>query len=132
MHKSIMPRNTIILGAVLIALGLIAYLASGLGSWTALIPSILGALLLICGLVGLRSPRVGIHIALALALLGAAGTFMNVLQLGELFAGTAERPLAVVASTITFVLLIIYIILGIRSFVSARRWQTSEENSQRG
>lgn len=123
MKKSTMPRNTIILGAALIALGVVAYLASGLASWTALIPAILGAILLVCGLIALKSPRVGVHIALVIALLGVAGTFMNVLQLGELFAGNAERPLAVIASSITFVLLIVYIVLGVRSFIAARRWR---------
>lgn len=46
---------------------------------------------------------------------------MNVLKLGELIAGEAERPMAVVASTVTFVLLIVYIILGVRAFITARR-----------
>ena len=50
---------------------------------------------------------------------------MNVLKLGDLFAGTAERPAAVIISTVTFVLLIIYIILGIRSFIAARRNPTA-------
>jgi len=127
MPKSTMPLTTIILGAVLIVLGAVSYFASGMASWTALIPAILGAVLLVCGLIGLRSPKVGIHIALVVALIGLVGTFMNVLQLGALFAGTAERPLAVIASTITFVLLIVYIVLGVRSFVAARRWRKAHE-----
>ena len=131
MQKTTMPRTTIIIGAILIALGAVSYLASELASWTALIPSILGAVLLICGLIGLRSPRIGIHIALVIALIGLAGTFMNVLKLGELFAGTAERPLAVIASAITFALLIVYIVLGVRSFVAARRWRGSEALDER-
>ncbi|WP_366516457.1 hypothetical protein [uncultured Agrococcus sp.] len=130
MQKTTMPRNTIILGAALIVLGGVAYLASGLASWTALIPAILGAVLLVCGLIGLRSPKVGVHIALVIALLGVAGTFMNVLQLGELFAGTAERPLAVITSSITFVLLLIYIVLGVRSFIVARRWRNGDGETQ--
>ncbi len=116
-----MPRITIILGAVLIVLGVIGYIATEFASWTALIPSILGALLVVFGLIGVKRPKIGIHVALVVALLGIVGTFMNVLKIGEVFAGTAERPVAVVLSTITFVLLIVYVVLGVRSFIAARR-----------
>ncbi|QJU54810.1 hypothetical protein SCB71_17140 [Herbiconiux sp. KACC 21604] len=116
-----MPRITIILGAVLIVLGVIGYIATEFASWTALIPSILGALLVVFGLIGVKRPKIGIHVALVVALLGIAGTLMNVLKIGEVFAGTAERPVAVVLSTITFVLLIVYVVLGVRSFIAARK-----------
>lgn len=121
-----MPRITIGLGIILIAIGVIAYVATAFASWTALIPAILGAVLLISGLIGLRNQKVGIHIALAVAVLGILGTAMNVLQLGALIAGEAERPAAVITSTITFVLLIVYVVLGIRSFIAARRWKSAE------
>lgn len=120
-----MPRITIGLGAILIALGVIAYSATDFASWTALIPSILGLVILVSGLVGLKSQKIGIHIGLVVALLGVLGTAMNVIKLGELFAGTAERPAAVVVSTITFVLLIVYIVVGVRSFIAARRWKAA-------
>ncbi|HEV7849409.1 MAG TPA: hypothetical protein VGO88_08825 [Mycetocola sp.] len=125
-----MPRNTLIVGGVLIVLGVISYIASAFASWTALIPSILGAVLVVCGLLALTKPKLGIHIALVVALLGLAGTLMNVLKLGEVFAGTAERPLAVIVSAITFVLLLIYIVLGVRSFIAARRWRNPDAASQ--
>ena len=96
-----MPRITIGLGAVLIAVGVIAYITSGFASWTALIPAILGAVILACGLIGLRNQKVGIHLALVVAILGILGTGMNVLQIGALLAGEAERPAAVITSTIT-------------------------------
>lgn len=120
-----MPRITIGLGAILIALGVIAYIATDFASWTALIPSILGLVILVSGLIGLKSQKIGIHIGLVVALLGVLGTAMNVIKLGELFAGTAERPAAVVVSTITFVLLIVYIVVGVRSFIAARRWKAA-------
>ena len=120
-----MPKITIGLGIILILLGVIGWLATGMASWTALIPAILGLIIAICGWIGIRRPKIGIHIALVVALLGVFGTFMNVLKLGDLFAGTAERPAAVIISTVTFVLLIIYIILGIRSCIAARRNPTA-------
>lgn len=116
-----MPKITIGLGFILIALGVVAWLGSAMSSWTALIPSILGAILASCGAIGLRRPKLGVHLALVVALLGIAGTLMNVMQLGDVFAGTAERPLAVIVSTITFALLIAYVALGVRSFIAARR-----------
>lgn len=124
-----MPRLTIITGSVLVVLGVISYVATAFASWTALIPAILGVVLVLFGLVGLRRPRLGIHLALVVALAGIAGTLMNVLQLGDVFAGTAERPVAVVVSTVTFVLLIAYVALGVRSFVQARRWKQQHSAS---
>lgn len=121
-----MPRLTLILGAILVVLGVISYIATAFASWTALIPAILGVVLFALGLLALKRQKLGIHIALVVALVGAAGTLMNVLQLGSVFAGTAERPAAVIVSTITFLLLLIYIGLGVRSFVAARRWRREQ------
>lgn len=120
-----MPRITIGLGVILIALGVVSYIVTDFASWTALIPSILGAVILVSGLIGLKSQKIGIHIGLVVALLGVIGTAMNVIKLGEVFAGTAERPAAVIVSTVTFVLLIAYIVLGVRSFIAARRWKAN-------
>lgn len=121
-----MPRITIGLGVLLIAVGAIAYIATAFASWTALIPAILGAVILVAGLIGRRNQKLGIHLALAVAVLGILGTSMNVLQLGALIAGTAERPTAVFTSTITFALLLLYVVLGVHSFVSARRWKAAQ------
>lgn len=116
-----MPRITIGLGVLLIAVGAIAYIGTAFASWTALIPSILGAVILASGLIGLKKQKIGMRLALVVAVLGILGTAMNVMQLGELIARTAERPTAVFTSTITFALLILYVGLGIYSFVAARR-----------
>ncbi|GAA4882034.1 hypothetical protein [Serinicoccus chungangensis] len=121
MQNSSMPRTTTLLGVVLVAVGVVGWLAAGMSSWTALIPAVLGAVLAVCGLLGRSNPKVWIHAALVVALLGALGTIRNVLGLADLASGDAERPLAVVAGTITFVLLVAYLVLGIRSFVAVRR-----------
>lgn len=121
-----MPRITIGLGVILIVLGFISYIATAFVSWTALIPAILGAVILVSGMVGLKNLKLGVHIALVVAVLGILGTTMNVMQLAALIAGEAERPAAVITSTITFVLLIVYVVLGIRSFMAARRWKATE------
>ena len=121
MTNTSMPRTTIILGLVLVAVGVVGYLVSESRSLTALIPALLGAVLAVCGFIGRSKPAIGIHAALVVALLGALGTLRNVMGLGDLLAGDAERPLAVISGTITFVLLRIYLVIGVRSFVAVRR-----------
>ncbi|CAN5893984.1 hypothetical protein BH23ACT5_BH23ACT5_17580 [soil metagenome] len=46
---------------------------------------------------------------------------MNVTDIGDVVAGTAERPAAVIVSTIMLVLLLAYLVAGVRSFIAARR-----------
>lgn len=123
-----MPRTTIVVGSALILLGVAAWAITSFASWTALIPAIIGLVLLILGLLAAKTgkQKLFIHIALLVALIGIAGTVSNTLKLGEVFAGTAERPAAVITSAITLVLLVVYLVLGIRSFVRARRWKQQE------
>lgn len=116
-----MPRRTVTLGAILIGLGVASYIATGFSSWTALIPAILGIFIAFCGLIALKDSKIGIHAALGFALLGMLGTSMNVIKVGELISGDAERPVAIVASAVTFVLLVGYVAIAIRSFINVRR-----------
>ncbi|MGO1537057.1 MAG: hypothetical protein ACTHWM_09130 [Yaniella sp.] len=115
-----MPRTTMAIGSLLIIMGIIAYVATAFASWTALIPAILGLTIVICGLVALVRPKVGLILALVVSVLGILGTSMNVMQLGELIAGDAERPAAVITSALTFILLIIFVIVGIRALATVR------------
>jgi len=124
-----MTGLTFVVGGILTATGVIAYLVSDTSSMTALIPSALGVLLLAAAVIS-RAPnarRHAIHAALAVAVLGVAGTAMNVMKFGELLSGTAERPNAVIASTVTFVVLLVFLAAGIASFVKARRSRAAQE-----
>lgn len=117
-------RLTLITGGLLVLTGIVAYVATGFASWTALIPTIVGALLLIAGLIarqGDSARKHATHAALLVALLGAAGSVMNVVRLPELFSGDATNPGAIIASTIMLVLLVIFLVAGIRSFIAVRR-----------
>lgn len=120
-----MPRTTVIVGSVLILLGVVAWIVTAFASWTALIPAFIGAVLVLLGVLAAKTgkQKLYIHIALVVALVGIAGTVSNTLKLGEVFAGVAERPAAVVTSALTLVALVVYLILGIRSFIAARRWK---------
>jgi len=118
-----MTALTTWIGGLLTATGIIAYIVTGMESVTALIPAFVGVLLLIAALVAVKVPSVrrhAIHVALAVALLGLLGSLMNVVKIGDLFSGDDERPSAIVVSIILFVLLLVYLIAGIRSFVAAR------------
>lgn len=44
----------------------------------------------------------------------------GLLKIGSLLDGTAERPAAVIAQTIMAVLMVIYLVMAIRSFIAAR------------
>ncbi len=117
-----MVASTRLLGGVLIVVGVIAYAVTGAESITALLPAFLGLPILVLGLLaGAPSrQRPMIIVAVVLAVLGAAGTAMNVADLPALVAGDdVERPAAVVTSTITAVMCLVYAIAGIRWLVVA-------------
>lgn len=121
-----MPKLTIGVGGVLVAVGILGYLVSMTNDtehWTAFIPSILGVLLLISGFIALRNTKLGVHTGLVIALLGTLSMGMPLSGLGDLFAGEAERPAAVIAALVTVIVLVVYIILGVRSFIAAKRWR---------
>lgn len=111
------------IGTALVVVGVVGYVVSGAASVTALIPAFAGVLLLMCAaLAGTPTRRRhAMHVAAAISLLGLLGALPNALRIGEVFAGTAGRPLAVVSSTLMAVLLLVHLVAAVRSFVRARR-----------
>lgn len=118
-----MATITILLGCVLILLGLAGYLLTGGASVTALIPAAFGIVLAIAGLAARdeRRRKHAMHAAVLIALLGLLGTIRGLRGIDDLIAGSAERPAAVISQTIMAILCGFYVILGINSFVTARR-----------
>ena len=119
-----MPRITIFLGIVLTVAGIGGWLGSGMESWTALIPSIFGIIFIIIGWQAnnekLRKHL--IHGALILALLGIIGSVGGVRPFIEYLGGEEiERPLAAGMQSLMTLLCAGYVILGIKSFIDARR-----------
>ncbi len=122
-----MPSISIVCGFLLILIGIIGYgygYANGSASLTALIPALLGVILVALGAAarakeGLRKHLM--HGALVIALLGFLATVSSFLKLPTLIDGTAQRPAAVVAQFATAVVCLAFLILGIRSFIDARR-----------
>ncbi|MDA1233208.1 MAG: hypothetical protein O3A53_00240 [Acidobacteria bacterium] len=118
-----MAKLTIVVAGILILMGVIGYVASGMVSPTALIPAFIGAPIGILGVLALAESRRkhAMHGAVLLALIGFAGSVPGLLQVGALLAGEAERPMAVAMQAVMAVLLAIYIALCVRSFIAARK-----------
>jgi len=107
-------------GFLLILLGVAGYVATGGASITALIPAMLGAVFLVIALVGrgAEARKHAMHAALVVALLSLVGVVPRVLT--AVRAGDLQRP-AVLAQIAMIVILLVYILLGIKSFIDARR-----------
>jgi hypothetical protein len=108
----------------LVVLGIVGYVGSGAESPTALIPSVVGLVLAALGFVGQREDRqaMAIHIAVVVALVGFLGSAMGLADLPDLLAGEdLERPWAVAVQSIMAVVLFIYLVVSIRSFIAARK-----------
>lgn len=129
-----MPRITLLLAAVLIALGVGSYVATGMASWTALIPAIVGLPFAPLGALAMRETlrKHVMHAAVALALLiflGMAG--MAGPKLPALLSGAPmDRPVAVAMQAVMGVLCGIYVGLGVKSFVAARRQRPADAAAQ--
>jgi len=114
---------TVIFSLIYIALGVGGYFLTGGVHKTALIPAAIGVILLVLGLLGSKEKlRMHVmHAALLIGLLALLGTASSLLKLPAAIDGTAARPGAVFAQAATAVLSVIYLGVGVRSFIAARR-----------
>ena len=119
-----MPYITCFLGLLLIILGVVCRVISDSPSVTVLVPAFIGAAFLIAGLIGLlpKARKHAMHGAATLAILAIAGSAGGLTSLPALLSGAeVERPLAVIARSLTFFLCLIFVALAVRSFLAARR-----------
>lgn len=120
-----MPKLSKTIGYILILLGLVSYFGTGMESLTALIPSVFGLIFVGLGTYGERNENMrkhAMHAALLLALLGIGGSFGGLTQLlGALGGSSIDRPAAAAAQALMAILCIYFVILGIKSFIDARR-----------
>lgn len=126
-----MPRISIGFGIALVILGVVGYMSTGGVSITALIPSAFGLLLVCAGIASYReSLRIhAMHLAVVvgvLGLLGSANGFIGFFTL--LLGGEVERPRAVVSQAIMAVLMTVFVVLCVKSFIAARRARVSDES----
>lgn len=119
-----MANVTIWFGAALMVLGIVGYVGSGAASPTALIPTVVGAILAALGAAGRREDRraLTMHVAAVVALLGFLGSAMGLVSLPDLLTGEdLDRPWAVGVQSVMALVLAVYLVLSIRSFIAARR-----------
>jgi multisubunit Na+/H+ antiporter MnhF subunit len=122
-----MAKVTIVFGVALIALGLVGFLGTGSVHYTALIPAWIGLLLSGLGIMA-NTPdakRRGIymHVAVTLGLLGFLATFKGgvidyiLMVRGKWF----KYPASVESKAAMSLLMLVFVLLCVRSFISARR-----------
>ncbi len=122
-----MAKLTLVFAALLVVLGLAGYLGTGSLHPTALIPAWIGLALGIFGFLAI-SPNDGrrklfMHINVTIGLLGFLGGTVEAIR-GYVHAKSLglEPDRIALASKVTLdVLLLVYVILCVRSFIAARR-----------
>lgn len=130
-----MPKISKIIGIILILLGLVSYFGTGGVSFTALIPAFFGLIFFGLGYLAEKSETMrkhSMHAALLLAIFGIAGTFGGLMNVFGALGGQAiDNPAAAYAQAFMAILCIFFIILGVKSFIKARKSpqqaMTSEE-----
>ncbi len=122
-----MARLTILFGIVLILLGGFGYVATGSHFPTALIPSAFGIVLAILGFFA-HTPETKrrmllMHIAVTIGLLGFLFTAKSIFDYLQMTLNGRQfiHPSAVEEKAAMSVLLLIFVILCVRSFIAARR-----------
>jgi hypothetical protein len=115
-----MPGITRVVGFILIAIGVIGYLYTGAASITALIPAMVGAILLVLALAArnTQARKHAMHAAVAFALIAALATLPRLIP--GLMAREFQRP-ATIAQLAMVLVLLFYVLMGVRSFIQARR-----------
>jgi len=119
------PKISKIIGIILILLGLVSYFGTGAVSFTALIPSFFGLIFFGLGYLAEKSEAMrkhSMHAALLLAILGIGGTFGGLMSVfGALGGQPVDNPPAAYAQALMAILCIFFIILGVKSFIKARK-----------
>jgi hypothetical protein len=115
-----MPATTRLFGLLLIVFGVATYVVTDRTSITALIPAIFGAILVICALIARNEAlrKHAMHAAVAIGLVGAIAALAR--GIPAAMSGDVSRP-AVLSQLAMGVLLVVYVALGVQSFIAARK-----------
>ncbi len=118
-----MIRPTLVIGALLIALGLVAYFGTGRASVTALIPAFIGAVLLLLAAIAAAKPgarKHAMHVAVAVSLLGIVGSLMRPVRM-MLVDAPLELTTPLLVQLATAIVLAVHVVSSVRSFTRARQ-----------
>ncbi len=121
-----MARLTILFGVVLILLGVLTFMGTGSQYPTSLIPAIFGVFLAIFGVIArttdMKKRALYMHMAVTLGLLGFLGTAKSIVDYVRMKQGVQFKlPLAVDEKAAMAVLLLVFVLLCVKSFLDARR-----------
>ena len=122
-----MAKVTIVFAVLLIALGLIGFFGTGSAYSTALIPAWFGIALCVFGILAIspseKRRRLFMHISVIIGLVGLIGAAAEIGRsyTSAIAKGLAPDSIALAAKLAMVVLLLIYVILCVRSFIQARR-----------
>lgn len=121
-----MPKITVGTGLALILIGVVGFMNTG--AKTALIPAVMGLVIGLAGVIALVKEDLrkhAMHVAVLIGLVGFLMTAKALIKLPVLLSGgTVQRPAAVIAQSVTAILLGIFVGLCVQSFVNARRQRT--------
>jgi hypothetical protein len=121
---------TVWFGAVLIVLGIVAFIATGSTHPTSLIPCWFGLVLAICAAVAstedMKRRMIAMHIAVTVALLGFLFPgVMAIKDVVQAHGAPLAHPAAVEEQAVMAVICLIFVLLCVRSFIAARRGRTA-------
>ena len=121
-----MTKLTIGLGVLLCAVALAGFVATGSSHPTALIPAAVGILFFLSGIlansVQAKKRMLWMHVAVTLALLCFLSTIKADIALFRLAHGADfEHPVAIEEKAAMSLLCLLFVLLCIRSFITARR-----------
>jgi hypothetical protein len=121
-----MAKVTVLFGVLLIVLGGASFVLTGHTHYTSLIPAAFGILLVTFGSMAetpvAKRRMLFMHIAVTVGLLGFLATSPALFQVVELFKGKLfPYPAAIEEKAAMSALMLIYVLLCVRSFITARR-----------
>ncbi len=121
-----MAKLTMVFGVLLVLVAIAGFVATGSTHPTALIPGGVGLLFVLFGaLANTDNPKkrmLWMHISVTIALLMFLGTTPADINVYQLAHGTSfPHPIAIEEKAAMSLLCLIYVLLCVRSFVSARR-----------
>lgn len=127
-----MSKLAVVFGILIALVGVAGYVATHF--WHAFIPVVLGALLIVFGVVAntenVKRRMVAMHIAATLGVLGFLGTIPGLVALAGYLAGNQPASVGGIAvghrmaaevQSATSILCLIFVVLCVRSFITARR-----------
>lgn len=121
-----MARLTMVFGSLLIVIALIGFIATGHAHPTALIPAAFGLALVLSGAAANtpveKKRALWMHIAVTVGLLGFLSTATAIYHWVQMLRGVAvARPAAVEEKAAMSIICLIFVLLCVRSFITARR-----------